>query len=65
MPNACLSCSNILKRSFDITAAAIGLIVISPLLLVIALIGMPLVVGYTVSIYWIFRGKVRLENTSY
>ena len=35
------------------------------IMLVIALIGMPLVVGYTVSIYWIFRGKVRLENTSY
>jgi cytochrome d ubiquinol oxidase subunit II len=35
------------------------------IMLVIALIGMPLVVGYTVSIYWIFRGKVKLENTSY
>ena len=35
------------------------------IMLVIALIGMPLVVGYTVSIYWIFRGKVRLENSSY
>jgi len=35
------------------------------IMLVIALIGMPLVVGYTVSIYWIFRGKVKLEDTSY
>lgn len=31
----------------------------------IALIGMPLVVAYTVSIYWIFRGKVKLDSTSY
>lgn len=31
----------------------------------IALIGVPAVLAYTVSIYWIFRGKVRLEQTSY
>ncbi|MDP1834627.1 MAG: cytochrome d ubiquinol oxidase subunit II [Chlamydiales bacterium] len=35
------------------------------ILLLIAVIGIPLVVAYTVSIYWIFRGKVRLEDTSY
>lgn len=35
------------------------------IILLMALIGMPLVVGYTASIYWIFRGKVRLEETSY
>ena len=34
-------------------------------MLIIALIGMPLVLGYTVAIYWIFRGKVRLDQTSY
>jgi cytochrome d ubiquinol oxidase subunit II len=34
-------------------------------MLIIALIGMPLVLGYTVAIYWIFRGKVRLDHTSY
>ena len=34
-------------------------------MLVIALIGMPLVIGYTVFIYRIFRGKVTLDKTSY
>lgn len=31
----------------------------------IALIGMPLVIAYTVIIYWIFRGKVKLSKNSY
>ncbi len=31
----------------------------------IALIGVPLVIAYTLSIYWIFRGKVRLDRASY
>ena len=35
------------------------------IMLVIAGIGVPLVLAYTVSIYWIFRGKVKLDNTSY
>ncbi len=35
------------------------------IMLVIALVGMPMVIAYTVSIYWIFRGKVRLEKHSY
>ena len=35
------------------------------IMLIIALIGMPIVVSYTFSIYWIFRGKVRLDATSY
>ena len=30
-----------------------------------ALIGMPFVIGYTSAIYWIFRGKVKLDSTSY
>ncbi len=34
-------------------------------MLTIALIGIPVVLSYTVSIYWIFRGKVKLEKTSY
>jgi cytochrome bd ubiquinol oxidase subunit II len=29
------------------------------------LIGVPVVLAYTVSIYWIFRGKVKLDKTSY
>jgi cytochrome bd ubiquinol oxidase subunit II len=35
------------------------------IMLIIALVGMPLVVAYTISIYWIFRGKVKLEQHSY
>jgi cytochrome d ubiquinol oxidase subunit II len=31
----------------------------------IAAIGMPLVLSYTASIYWVFRGKVKLDSTSY
>lgn len=35
------------------------------ILLLIAVIGMPLVISYTIAVYYIFRGKVRLESTSY
>jgi len=35
------------------------------IMLIIALIGMPLVLAYTVSIYWVFRGKVKLDGGSY
>ncbi|MCA9704529.1 MAG: cytochrome d ubiquinol oxidase subunit II [Myxococcales bacterium] len=32
---------------------------------IIALIGMPLVATYTITVYWVFRGKVRLDEHSY
>jgi len=35
------------------------------IMLVLAVVGMPLVLAYTISIYWIFRGKVKLSDTSY
>ncbi len=35
------------------------------IMLVIAIIGVPLVLAYTASIYWVFRGKVRLDRFSY
>ncbi len=35
------------------------------ILLIIVVIGVPLALTYTISIYYIFRGKVRLEETSY
>jgi len=35
------------------------------IMLIIAIMGMPLVISYTVSIYWIFRGKVKLDAHSY
>lgn len=34
-------------------------------MLTIALIGVPIVLAYTTSIYWIFRGKVKLTKMSY
>ena len=35
------------------------------IMLVIAAVGVPLVLAYTASIYWIFRGKVELDRSSY
>ena len=35
------------------------------IMLIVALLGMPLVVAYTATIYWIFRGKVTLTPGSY
>lgn len=35
------------------------------IMLIIALIGMPCVLSYTVAIYWTFRGKVTLDRNSY
>lgn len=35
------------------------------LLLLFSIIGLPLVIAYTIGIYWIFRGKVKLESMSY
>ncbi|MCB0282556.1 MAG: cytochrome d ubiquinol oxidase subunit II [Calditrichaeota bacterium] len=35
------------------------------IMLTFAIIGIPFVLAYTISIYWIFRGKVKLDTTSY
>ena len=35
------------------------------IILIIACIGVPVVIAYTVCIYWIFRGKVKLDKLSY
>ena len=32
---------------------------------IVAVIGLPLVISYTVVVYWIFRGKVKLGENSY
>jgi cytochrome d ubiquinol oxidase subunit II len=34
-------------------------------MLTIACLGLPVVLAYTISIYWIFRGKVKLDKMSY
>jgi cytochrome d ubiquinol oxidase subunit II len=35
------------------------------IMLIIAIIGIPFVLAYTISIYWVFRGKVKLDASSY
>jgi cytochrome d ubiquinol oxidase subunit II len=35
------------------------------IMLIIALMGMPLVLAYTIAIYRVFRGKVKLTSSSY
>ena len=35
------------------------------IMLWLAIIGVPLVLSYTASIYWVFRGKVKLDRFSY
>ena len=35
------------------------------IMLVIAAVGMPFVLSYTAVIYWVFRGKVKLDRSSY
>lgn len=35
------------------------------IMLIVAIIGLPFVLGYTASIHWIFRGKVKINQTSY
>jgi cytochrome d ubiquinol oxidase subunit II len=34
-------------------------------MLLIAAIGMPCVISYTCVVYWVFRGKVQLDSSSY
>jgi cytochrome d ubiquinol oxidase subunit II len=34
-------------------------------MLIIAVIGVPIVLAYTTSIYYIFRGKTKLDSMSY
>lgn len=35
------------------------------ILIFIALVGIPMVISYTIAIYWVFRGKVKLDSSSY
>jgi cytochrome d ubiquinol oxidase subunit II len=35
------------------------------IMLIIAIIGMPLVLSYTFGVHWVFRGKVKMDATSY
>ena len=62
-PNLVLSNPNV-AHSLNIHNAASSQKTLG-IMLTIALIGVPAVLAYTVSIYWIFRGKVKLDRMSY
>jgi cytochrome d ubiquinol oxidase subunit II len=62
-PNIVLS-NPIAEHSLSIYSAASSAKTLK-VMLIIAIIGVPLVISYTVSIYWIFRGKVKLDAMSY
>jgi cytochrome d ubiquinol oxidase subunit II len=35
------------------------------IMLIVAAVGMPCVLTYTTVVYWVFRGKVKLDHSSY
>ena len=62
-PNMVFSRSH-LENSLDIYNAASSQKTLG-IMLIIAITGIPIVLTYTASIYWIFRGKVKLTSHSY
>lgn len=52
------------EYSLNIYNSASSLLTLE-ILLLMACIGMPIVLAYTFSVYWIFHGKVKLDHTSY
>jgi cytochrome d ubiquinol oxidase subunit II len=63
-PNAIRAINDPEQLSLTIYNSASSVMTLK-ILLIIAIIGVPLVIAYTFSIYWIFKGKVKLESTSY
>jgi cytochrome d ubiquinol oxidase subunit II len=61
-PNVVVSTSG--TPSLDVWRAAASESTLE-LMAIIAAIGMPLVATYTVTVYWVFRGKVKLDDSSY
>ncbi len=62
-PNMIFS-SPIAENSLNIHNAASSAKTLK-IMLIIATLGVPAVLAYTISIYWIFRGKVKLDSSSY
>lgn len=62
-PNIVLSVPNI-ANSLTIYNAASSQKTLG-IMLTIAILGIPFVLAYTISIYWIFRGKVKIDSMSY
>ncbi len=63
-PNLVTSSIDPVVRSVTIDHDASSMMTLQ-IMLVIAAIGMPFVLSYTVAIYWVFRGKVKLDSHSY
>ncbi len=63
-PNAIRAINNPDELSLTIWNSASSVKTLE-ILLLIAIIGVPLVLSYTVAIYYIFRGKVKLDAASY
>ena len=51
-------------RSLTITNAASSESTLR-LMRIIALLGMPFIASYTLIVYWVFRGKTKLDTFSY
>lgn len=62
-PNLIYS-SPVVENSLNIYNAASSQTTLK-IMLIIAILGVPLVLAYTASIYWVFRGKVKLDSMSY
>lgn len=63
-PNAIRASNNPAELSLTIFNSASSQKTLE-ILLLMAVIGIPMVVSYTFAVYWIFKGKVKLESTSY
>ena len=63
-PNAVRAINDPENLSLTIFNSSSSLLTLK-ILMLMALIGVPLVISYTIAIYWIFKGKVKLESTSY
>ena len=63
-PNVIRASNDPAALSLTIYNAASSLLTLQ-ILLTIAAIGVPLVLGYTICIYYIFRGKVKIDSSSY
>jgi cytochrome d ubiquinol oxidase subunit II len=62
-PNLLLA-SNVPAHSLNIINGASSAKTLE-IMLIIAIIGVPVVLAYTAVIYWVFRGKVKLDKASY
>ena len=63
-PNAVRAINDPENLSLTIYNAAASPLTLK-ILLLMAGIGVPLVISYTIAIYWIFHGKVKIDSTSY